>query len=578
MRSLVCALILTAACNRGLVKVKTGAACTPGTSIECTCRSGAAGSQQCESDAKSYSDCSCERQLGFLVGPPASLTAGKTFSLHLVVQDSFGDIRDDDNARVTLALEGMGTLDGDVLGRFEEGEAQFSGLSVTTVQAGARIVATSRGQSVSSAPFTVTTGPPVQLAWKDPLPLVVISGVPLEPVPEIVVRDAFGNVTMPPSPILVTLMTTESLVAVAPSVVFMSGEAQAIADLRLTGGAQAVRVVASAGGLQSAISNAMQVVAIDPEWPSTRVPDSPTLFCGNGVVHVASHCESLDPPGDLQDGARLSPPLGLETSGGVLFDRTTGLVWEATERPFGPTTNDLPSAISHCAALTQGGLSWRLPTRWEAITLLDLGAVNLNHSLYTTSVGLAPNVGNWAVNMTGNTYAAPLSALYTRCVSGPPLVDGSAGAPAGQYAPFVLLSPTVRDLRTHLDWQRSSSSGFVTWTQALVYCRDLIVDGVDDWRLPTMKELLSISDVRRTNPTFDPAAFPDGNAASHWWTSSAVHLWQDPATTTTDNGVWVISALDGRTDVVNALDGTQRYGTSTGNIFPPRARCVRDGD
>ncbi len=53
---------------------------------------------------------------------------------------------------------------------------------------------------------------------------------------------------------------------------------------------------------------------------------------------------------------------------------------------------------------------------------------------------------------------------------------------------------TVSDLNTGLMWEKTPSAGPVTWGQAQTYCQELTLGGYDDWRLPTLKELFSISD------------------------------------------------------------------------------------
>ncbi len=53
---------------------------------------------------------------------------------------------------------------------------------------------------------------------------------------------------------------------------------------------------------------------------------------------------------------------------------------------------------------------------------------------------------------------------------------------------------TVTDLNTGLMWEQTPEAGPVTWGQAEFYCTELTLGGYDDWRLPTLKELFSISD------------------------------------------------------------------------------------
>ncbi len=53
---------------------------------------------------------------------------------------------------------------------------------------------------------------------------------------------------------------------------------------------------------------------------------------------------------------------------------------------------------------------------------------------------------------------------------------------------------TVTDNNTGLTWQQTPSSSRVTWSEAVSYCDSLVLGGQSDWRMPTLKELYSISD------------------------------------------------------------------------------------
>lgn len=53
---------------------------------------------------------------------------------------------------------------------------------------------------------------------------------------------------------------------------------------------------------------------------------------------------------------------------------------------------------------------------------------------------------------------------------------------------------TVTDLKTGLMWQQAPSSSDYSWQDAVDYCESLELNGYDDWRIPSCKELYSISD------------------------------------------------------------------------------------
>ena len=60
----------------------------------------------------------------------------------------------------------------------------------------------------------------------------------------------------------------------------------------------------------------------------------------------------------------------------------------------------------------------------------------------------------------------------------------------------------VLDERNHIYWQDNTESAQSSedWEDALSYCHTLTLDGLQGWRLPTFRELLSIVDFGRVNP------------------------------------------------------------------------------
>jgi hypothetical protein len=54
-------------------------------------------------------------------------------------------------------------------------------------------------------------------------------------------------------------------------------------------------------------------------------------------------------------------------------------------------------------------------------------------------------------------------------------------------------TPTWEDPKTGLEWQRRSP-GKMNWYEALEYARSLLLDGKNDWRLPTAIELETLID------------------------------------------------------------------------------------
>ncbi len=91
----------------------------------------------------------------------------------------------------------------------------------------------------------------------------------------------------------------------------------------------------------------------------------------------------------------------------------------------------------------------------------------------------------------------------------------SGEAFAGQDAqysrnPFNLADngdTTVSDNITGLQWQQVPENRGLSWQEAVDYCSELDLGGYDDWRIPTTKELFSISDFSKGWPYLDTTYF-----------------------------------------------------------------------
>jgi hypothetical protein len=93
-----------------------------------------------------------------------------------------------------------------------------------------------------------------------------------------------------------------------------------------------------------------------------------------------------------------------------------------------------------------------------------------------------------------------------------------AAGPTGRY---IVSSGTVYDTKTKLAWQQAPAPSTSTQPNALAYCASLSLSG-SGWRLPTMKELITIVDfsVTTTEPTINSTVFP-GTPANYFWSSTS---------------------------------------------------------
>jgi len=48
------------------------------------------------------------------------------------------------------------------------------------------------------------------------------------------------------------------------------------------------------------------------------------------------------------------------------------------------------------------------------------------------------------------------------------------------------------DTETGLEWQQEPPAKFVSWAAAMAYCDSVVLDGHDDWHLPTISELRTL--------------------------------------------------------------------------------------
>lgn len=112
----------------------------------------------------------------------------------------------------------------------------------------------------------------------------------------------------------------------------------------------------------------------------------------------------------------------------------------------------------------------------------------------------------------GLRFCCSLAAAISCVVWLAPLV--TADAPEGQY---IAVDGTVEDTKTRLVWQQSVGSQR-TWEEAKDYCATLSLAG-SGWRLPGLKELLTLVDPTRSMPAIDMAFFP-GAPPGFFWTAS----------------------------------------------------------
>ncbi len=156
-----------------------------------------------------------------------------------------------------------------------------------------------------------------------------------------------------------------------------------------------------------------------------------------------------------------------------------------------------------------------------------------------------------AVRQISKTAWLVAAAVSTVCAG---LGLGWASAPPYQYD--LTAPPVIHDTKTNLTWS-AAAPGYFAWTQGVSYCASLATSG-GGWRLPSLKELLTLVDVSKAQPpAIDTVVFSDllPDAFNQtYWTSTA--LAANPAS------AWGVAFADGSPGLLDKL--VQR-----------RVRCVR---
>ncbi|MCK5690191.1 DUF1566 domain-containing protein [Myxococcota bacterium] len=226
----------------------------------------------------------------------------------------------------------------------------------------------------------------------------------------------------------------------------------------------------------------------------------------------------------------------------IVTDSLTGLVWQ---QHFVKGKN-WQGALDYCDGLTYGGENdWRLPNRFELHSLVDydrhLPATDDTtafpstpdtspNSFWTSSFSASHDVYAWRIGFDdGEVSYHDMNFSYAvRCVRLGPLAE----EPERFVVTGTASNEVVTDRHTDYVWQKEHVAD-KTWKEALAYCESLDYAGVDDWRLPDVKELSSLVNVERYEPASD---FPDMLNIRFWTSSSYAGSYDDAWSVKFDHG------------------------------------------
>jgi hypothetical protein len=263
------------------------------------------------------------------------------------------------------------------------------------------------------------------------------------------------------------------------------------------------------------------------------VPDTGQTLCYDDRQIIP--CPTVGQDFYGQDGSYLiNPPSLTDNVNGTVTDNLTGLVWEQQTAVSEQLVYLYSDAVNYCENLTLGSRSdWRVPTRKEYSTVLNLGRVSPALDIayfpyytgsdtgfyYWTVSPFYPDLTQvWTVQIAfgtieniSKTYPTPIK---VRCVNGPP-------EPVASYTNN--LDGTVTDNVTGLMWEQKTDDGgpqdkdnVYTWKDALAYCESLSLAGYTDWRMPTPKELERLVDLGKSSPAIDTTYFPNTKSGLYW--------------------------------------------------------------
>ncbi len=250
---------------------------------------------------------------------------------------------------------------------------------------------------------------------------------------------------------------------------------------------------------------------------------------GNGAKQTETYTRQARGRKDRPDGPkpeprengrpeRRPPPPPPDTRpDGVFADTATGLNWQKKDGG----EMKWEAARNYCTTLQlEGHKDWRLPTAFEAFSILDQSQrqpalkskefVRTEAQYWWTSDQRADDPSRiWATNAGGGIGPHPqketVSAggekrYHVRCVRG--------AAPKKQSL-SKNADGTITDSRTGLTWNAKTAQASTTWEEAPKACPA-------PWRLPSIKELQSLNDESAVSPSVNHALFPDTTQEQYW--------------------------------------------------------------
>lgn len=225
-------------------------------------------------------------------------------------------------------------------------------------------------------------------------------------------------------------------------------------------------------------------------WSEIKLPDTGQTITVSGA-----------PFGEDADYT-INPPSLTDNGDGTITDNVTGLMWQKTDA--GEST--WASAVTNASTQSTGGYTdWRLPTPAELFSIFNH---NNNPAFDQTKF---PNTNSADYWWTSDIYGTDATHVWCTNAGGglgpKPITETiSAGGSLRYNARYVRGSKpgnghsyvnnndgTITDTDTSLMWTQLPAAA-MNWQSAISYAENLSLGGYGDWRLPTVKELQTLTD------------------------------------------------------------------------------------
>ena len=230
-------------------------------------------------------------------------------------------------------------------------------------------------------------------------------------------------------------------------------------------------------------------------WSEVKLPDT---------SQVVSTTTTFGEDSDYTTTPSANPQSFTDNGDGTITDNVTGLMWQKADA--GEMTWE--NSVNNASAQTTGGYSdWRLPNPHELMSLFNYETGNpaMNATYFppaspsaeywwSRDVFGSSTTNVWCVNSGGGVGPKPKAETV------------SAGGTLRYHARYVRLAQnnmthnyvnnldcTITDTDTSLMWTQMPSTA-MTWEAALAWAEGLTLGGYNDWRMPNIKELQTLTD------------------------------------------------------------------------------------